>query len=382
MPEENKRRLTVNIPRYLSELAPYPPGKPIDELKRELGIESIIKLASNENNLGPSPNAVKAIQDALSDLHRYPDGSGFMLKKRLSERLGVAASRIVLGNGSNDLIEMLVRGLVQKGNEVVTSHPSFLVYRKVVQANGGINVHIPLSGNVHDLNAIRTAITDRTRLIFLDNPNNPMGTCLNRADFESFLANTPEHVVIVLDEAYIDFVRDQSVPNAMNYVKKDDRLAAIRTFSKAYGLAGLRVGYGIMDERLVGMCDRLRQPFNVNALAQTGALAALDDDEHFKKTLELTWSGIDYLTRELKGLGCEPVLSQTNFVLADVKCEGQQVFEAMLKKGVIIRAMTSFGLPGCIRITAGLKQENERCIQALSEVLKEIRGELNYGKTA
>lgn len=381
MPEENKRRLTINIPKYLIDLAPYPPGKPIDELKRELGLESIIKLASNENNLGPSPKAISAIQNALSDLHRYPDGAGFLLKKRLAERLNIQMGKIVLGNGSNDLIEMLVRGLARNGDEVVTSHPSFLVYRKVVQANGAINIHIPLKNNTHDLDALQTAITDKTRLVFLDNPNNPMGTCLNREAFEAFLANTPEHIVIVMDEAYIDFVRAQTVPNAINYVTKDERIVTIRTFSKAYGLAGLRVGYGIMDERLVGMCDRLRQPFNVNLLAQTGALAALDDDEHFQKTIKLTWTGIDFLATELKNLGCEPVPSQTNFVLADVKYNAQQVFEAMLKKGVIIRAMTSFGLPNCIRITAGLEQENVRCIKALTEVLLEIRGDIKNGKT-
>jgi histidinol-phosphate aminotransferase len=362
-------KLQLDIPEFLETLVPYPPGKPLDELQREYGVTNAIKLASNENPIGPSPKAIEAIQAHLLSLHRYPDGSAYYLKKRLAELHGISQENLVIGNGSNEIIELLTRVFIRPGLEVVSSEPSFLVYKKVTQAAGGVNRIVPLKNNRHDLKAIAQAVSNSTRLIFLDNPNNPMGTVIDCKGFEAFLAALPAHVVVVLDEAYTEFVREET-PSGLNYMKKDERVVVMRTFSKAYGLAGLRVGYGVMHPVLASLLDRVRQPFNVNAAAQAAAQAALDDTEHLKKTLEITWSGMAYLTDELTQMGLSVLPSQTNFLMVDMAMDAKMVYERLLRLGVIVRAMSAYGFPTYIRITAGRPEENERCIKAVKTILK------------
>jgi histidinol-phosphate aminotransferase len=364
------KSLFFEVPEYLTSLVPYPPGKPLEELEREYGIENPIKLASNENSLGPSPKVQEAIGSAVSSLHRYPDGSGYYLKKKLARLLGVSSEEIVLGNGSNELIDFLTRVFIRPGYEAISSDPSFLVYCKMVQAMGGSNIVIPLSGYRHDLENISRAVTPKTRLIFLDNPNNPTGTVIHQEDFDAFLEDLPDHILVVLDEAYIEFVRNKRTPNAVEYVKQDRRIIALRTFSKAYGLAGLRVGYGVMGREVAEYLERVRQPFNVNTMAQVGALAALDDQEHLKKTVDTVWKGMDFLTERLEESGCRVMPSETNFILVDIDRDAKIVYEKMLREGVIVRAMTAYGFPKHIRITVGLPEENLRCIEALRRVLK------------
>lgn len=362
-------KLQLDIPEFLETLVPYPPGKPLDELQREYGVTNAIKLASNENPIGPSPKAVLAVQAHLSNLHRYPDGGSYYLKQRLSQLHGIHSENLVIGNGSNEIIELLTRVLIRPGMEVISSEPSFLVYKKVTQAAGGTNCIVPLKDNRHDLKAMAQAVSKRTRLIFLDNPNNPMGTVIGCEEFEAFLAALPEHVVVVLDEAYMEFVREKT-PYGLNYIKTDERVVVMRTFSKAYGLAGLRVGYGVMNKRLVSCCDRVRQPFNINSMAQIAALAAIDDTEHLQKTLEITWSGMAYLTDSLTQMGLRVLPSQTNFLMVDMAMDAKIVYERLLRLGVIVRAMPSYGFPEYIRITAGRPEENERCVRAIQTILK------------
>lgn len=364
----------LDIPDYIKDIVPYPPGKPMDELRRELGLEDIIKLASNENPLGPSPRAMEAVKQATSSLHRYPDGSAYALKRAIAGLHGVPPEGVVLGNGSNELIELLVRVLVRPGCEVISSEPSFLVYRNAVQVSGGTNVIIPLSGYRHDLASIERSVTPRTRLIFLDNPNNPTGSIMDRGKFDKFLRSLPDHVVVVLDEAYIEFVENKGLTaSGIDYIGKNQRVVALRTFSKAYGLAGLRVGFGVMETVLAGYLERVRQPFNVNSLAQAGALAALEDEDHLRKTLEMTRNGKAYLISSLASLGCRALPSETNFILVDVGVDGKKLFEMMLAKGVIIRAMGAYGFPDHIRISVGTSEENERCIKSLASTLAELR---------
>lgn len=368
--------MNIKIADNIASLVPYPPGKPIEELEREYGISNSIKLASNENALGPSPRAVAAIAGALAKLHRYPDGSCYYLANRLAAKIGVRPEEIVFGNGSNEIIGLLIATFLQPGEEVITSHPTFLVYQKMVQAQGGVNRVVPLKEMRHHLPEILEAITNRTRLIFLDNPNNPTGTAFTAAEFETFLAAVPDHVIVVLDEAYIDFVDADQRFDACAYLHGETPVVALRTFSKAYGLAGLRIGYGLMREELAGYLHRLRQPFNVNQLAQIGALAALDDEEHYQQTLTMTTEGMIWLHREIARLGCRPLPSQANFFLVDVGGSGKKLYEQLLAKGVIVRPMQAYGYPNYIRITVGLPAENERLARAMAEALQE----LGYGR--
>ena len=364
--------MKLAIPEHIRALVPYPPGKPLEELEREYGITGSIKMASNENSLGPSPKAVAAIGQALTNLHRYPDGSCYYLAQAVARHQQVSPAQIVFGNGSDEIISLLAAALVQPGDEVISSAPSFLVYPKVAQAQGGINRVVPLSGLRHDLTAIREQITERTRLIFLDNPNNPTGTMFGRQDFERFLAQVPEGVVTVLDEAYIDFADPGQRLDIRDYLDGDRPVAGLRTFSKAYGLAGLRVGYGLMPPALADCLHRVRGPFNVNSLAQIGALAALADTEHYQRTLAMTREGIAWLHEQLPSLGLTPLPTETNFFLVDLGRDGKAFYQVMLKKGVIVRPMHAYGLPSYIRITVGTRAENERLLQAMADTLAEL----------
>lgn len=359
-------------PEHIAAITPYPPGKPIEELEREYGISGSIKLASNENPLGPSPKALAAIQAEMGKLNRYPDGSGFYLRKRLSEKFGLPFDGILLGNGSNEIIELVIRAFLTPGDEVVMPAPSFLLYKLVVLWMGGKPVPIPLDNLDIDLRAMAGAVTPRTKIIFLTNPNNPTGTVFGKDDFETFRASIPPETIIVLDEAYIEFNRDPRTPSGADYVGTEGApVIVLKTFSKAYGLAGLRIGYGVMDPEIAAFLNRVRQPFNTGLLSQAAALAALDDEDFLARTLEVTWSGMEYLYGELEKMGLNYVPSQANFFLIEMPCEAKRVFEAMLRQGVIVRSMASYGMDRFIRINAGLREENERFVRTLQRVLSQ-----------
>jgi len=359
----------MKVPDYIAKLKPYIPGKPMEELEREYGISGSIKLASNENPIGPSPKALEAITGVLKNLHRYPEGSSYYLTNRLAEKLKISVNHIVLGNGSNEIIELLVRTFLQKGDEVIIPEPSFLMYEIMVQGGGGRPVKVALKERVLDLNSMAGAISSKTRMIFVNNPNNPTGTIVSRDDFGGFLQRVTSEVVVVVDEAYIEFVRDTTCPTGLDYLDGDKTVVTLRTFSKAYGLAGLRIGYGLMQKSLADLIHRIRQPFNTSLVAQAGALAALDDDIFLKKTIETIHKGLDFLYGEMEKLGLLYFPTQTNFFLIDLKRDAKSVFEKMLRRGVIVRSMAAYGYPNHIRISVGLPEENRRLVETLREVI-------------
>lgn len=365
--------MKLKVAPNISTLVPYPPGKPIEELEREYGITGSIKLASNENAWGPSPKAVAAIKGALQNLHRYPDGSCYYLAQSLADKIGVKPEEIVFGNGSNEIIGLLIAAFLQPGEEVITSHPTFLMYQKLVQVQGGSNKVVELTAGMHhDLKAILGAVSAKTRMIFLDNPNNPTGTIIGQDDFALFMEQLPRDILVVLDEAYVDFVAPELRIDVLAYIRGGKPVAALRTFSKAYGLSGLRLGYGFMDKEIAGYLNRVRQPFNVNSLAQAGGVAALEDDEHYRMTLQKSHDGIAWLSKAVAELGCRPMETHTNFFLIDVKGDGRKLYEHMLHQGVIVRPMQAYGYPNYIRITVGRADENQRFVAALAKSLKEL----------
>ena len=355
-------------------LQPYQPGKPIEELEREYGIDDIIKLASNENPLGPSPRAVEAMRGELEQVWLYPDGNGFHLKHKLAERHGVGPEQITLGNGSSDLLEFAVRVLVRPGDEVLFSQHAFAIYPIVTLAAGGTPVAAPARNWGHDLEAMLQAINGRTRVIFIANPNNPTGTWLKGAELEPFLAAVPDTVLVVIDEAYFDYAAFPATggagyPDAMQWLDRFPNLLVTRTFSKAHGLAGLRIGYGVSHPRLADLLNRVRPPFNVNGLALTAARAALDDDEHLRKTLELNAEGLRQLMAGFDTMGLTYIPSVGNFISVDVGRPAAPLFEALLREGVIVRPVANYGMPNHLRVTVGRKHENTRFLQALDKVL-------------
>jgi histidinol-phosphate aminotransferase len=357
------------IPDYIKKLTPYPPGKPIEELEREYGITNSIKLASNENPLGPSPRAMEAVRKKIDSIHRYPDGSCFYLKQRLGEYHRLSTDHFIVGNGSNELIEFLIRALIRPGDEVVMGDPSFIIYRLINQAAGGVNVIVPLKDWEFDLDEMKARITKKTKLVFIDNPNNPVGINVKESDFARFMDGIGEDVVIVLDEAYKEFMNDEGSADFSKYMNGKTPIISLRTFSKTYGLSGLRVGYGVARPEIISVLEKVRQPFNVNSLAQAAAEAALEDEEFLKRTLEVTKEGFDYLYGEFSKMGLFAIESHTNFILVDVKKPAGEVFEKLLHEGVIARSMAGYGLKTHIRVTAGLPEENRRFISALKKVI-------------
>jgi len=356
------RRMTTDD---IQSLKPYAPGKPIEELERELGITGSIKLASNENPIGPSPKAVEAIAKLLGGLHRYPDGAGFYLKKAISDKFGLPVEGIILGNGSNELLEIIVRTFLLEGENAIMAEPSFVVYKMAAQAAGREKVIVPLKDGLHDLETMADRITEMTKLIFIANPNNPTGTMNTVAQMDSFMKRVPEDVIVVLDEAYYEYVVSDEYPDTLAYLKDGRNIIALRTFSKIYGLAGLRIGYGFAPPALVDLMNRVRQPFNTNSLAQAAALAALGDEGHVEKSRSVNEDGKAYLYKELGRLGVDYVPTQANFIYMDLKQDAGAVNDKLLRQGVIIRPMG----PTQIRVTIGLKEENERFIGALEKVL-------------
>jgi histidinol-phosphate aminotransferase len=355
---------------YLAGLIPYSPGKPIEEVEREFGIADSVKLASNENPLGPSPKAVRAIAGALPTIHRYPDGGGYALRNALGRHWGIAPEWIILGNGSNELLEIVGRSFLMPGDEVLYAQQAFVVYDMVAQVTGATKVAVPLKAYAHDLAAMRAAITSRTKLVFLANPNNPTGTCADPRELESFLDAVPPDVIVVLDEAYYEYVPGELRPDAVQFVRRGRWLLVLRTFSKIYGLAGLRLGYGIGPAPLVALLNKVREPFNTNSVAQVAAAAALDDIEHVAASRAANDAGRAFLLGQFRSLGLSVIPSVANFLLVDVGRPGGPTTEALLRKGVIVRPMGGYGFPNHLRITIGTAQENERCVAALRAVLQ------------
>ena len=362
-------KIVDQVPEYIRTLIPYEPGKPIEEVEREYGISDSVKLASNENPLGPSPKAVAAIRAKLDQLNLYPDGDCFYLKQGLAKKLGMAPENLIFGNGSNEIIELAARTFMRPGDEAVFAEQAFVVYQLIVQAVGGKAVVVPLKNFTHDLAAIGNGITPRTRVVFLANPNNPTGTIYRREEWERFLAKISRDVLLIVDEAYFEYVSDADYPNSLRYHAEERAILTLRTFSKLYGLAGLRIGYGIGARALIDMIQRVRQPFNVNAPAQWAALAALDDVEHVNRSLDVNRQGMDYLQGEFHRLGLEFVPSCANFILVRVG-KGQEIFQQLLKQGIIVRSMGGYKFPAHVRVTVGTMAENRKFIEALEKVIR------------
>ncbi|HEY0635950.1 MAG TPA: histidinol-phosphate transaminase [Gammaproteobacteria bacterium] len=355
-------------------LHPYQPGKPIEELAREYGVSNIIKLASNENPLGPSPRALAAAQQVLKDSWLYPDGAGFMLKQKLSQKFGFAMNQITLGNGSSDVLEFAMRAFVTANDEVIFSQHSFAVYPILTQAAGARAVVTPAKNWGNDLEAMRAAVTERTRLIFIANPNNPTGTCLPGSELEPFLRDLPAHVMVVLDEAYFEYANfaglgGSDYPNGMEWVERYPNLIVARTFSKSYGLAGLRVGYSVSHPQVADLLNRVRPPFNVNLVAMAAAVAALDDEEHLLRTVTLNRDGMLQLMDGFKALGLDYIPSGGNFISVDMGRVAAPLYEALLREGIIVRPVANYAMPNHLRITIGTAEQNERFLVALNKVL-------------
>ena len=354
----------IQPPEHIKAIQPYVPGKPIEELERELGISNSIKLASNENPLGPSPGAMKEIKDSFSDLNRYPDGAGYYLKNALSEMLSISPDELILGNGSNELLDIAARTYLQAGDEAVMASPSFVVYGMAVQSVGGRSIQVPLKDYRHDLEAMADAITPKTKMMFIANPNNPTGTINTKDEFDSLMEKVTDDMLVVVDEAYYEYVSASDYADSMKHFRADRNVLILRTFSKIYGLAGLRIGYGIAKKDILTDMNRLREPFNTNSLAQKAALAALRDTEHVANSRKTNDAGREYLYKELSTLGISYVPTEANFIYMPIK-DSVAINNSLMKRGVIIRPMG----PKAIRVTIGLPEENRRFIQALKEVI-------------
>lgn len=361
----------IKPPSYITDIKPYVPGKPVEELERELGVKDSIKLASNENPLGPSPMALKAVLDDLANtkhsnsLNRYPDGSGYYIKKALSEKLSVSEDEIIMGNGSNELIDIAVRTFLKAGDEAVMAHPSFVVYPMSAQAIGAKSVQIPLKNYTHDLDAMADAVTPLTKILFIANPNNPTGTINKQDEFDRLMKRVPDGILLIVDEAYYEYVADHDYADSMKHFREGRDMLILRTFSKMYGLAGLRIGYGIASKDIITEINKLRPPFNTSSIAQKAALWALKDDDHVKATREINEEGKKYLYRELDSLGLKYVPTEANFIYMPLEQDSLALNDKLLRQGVIIRPMG----PQSIRVTIGLPEENRRFIEALKKVI-------------
>lgn len=355
----------------IAHIAPYQPGKPIDELKRELGLNDVVKLASNENPLGCSPHAKAAIVQAIDEVGRYPDGNGFALKQQISQQFGVDMSQITLGNGSNDILELVARTFVSAGDEVIYSQHAFAVYALATQAVGAVGVEVAAKDYGHDLSAMAQAVTPKTRVIFIANPNNPTGTWFEEDAFSQFMQQIPAQVLVVLDEAYVEYFPQNF--NSLKFLSQYSNLLISRTMSKAYGLASLRVGFGVASSEVTNLLNRVRQPFNVSSFALAAAVAALKDTDFIEQSRALNLQGMAQLEQGFAQLGLNWVASRANFILVDLRRSGSQVFDALLKKGVIVRPVGGgYGMPNHIRVSIGLQEENSRFLEALAQVLAQV----------
>jgi len=360
-----------NPKKHLKEIVPYPPGKSLEEVKKEFGITGrIIKLNSNENPLGPSPKVISALRDYLPYIHLYPQASYSELKQAIAKRFGVSPTQVVLGNGSNEVIEFIFKAYLSEGDEIIVSKPSFLMYEKFSQMYGVSIKEVPLTKDLkHDLKRINKALSSKTKAIFLDHPHNPTGSTLSQEEWREFLETLRDDVLLVIDEAYGEFIDDPSVPRGTEFLKKREAALILRTFSKAYGLAGLRLGYGIASEEISTTLEKVRQPFNINALAVIAGLAALEDEEHLRKTIDLTLQGRKYLTKTLTEIGFKVYPSQANFIMVDFGEKCDTIYHEMFRRGILLRPLKAYGFASCLRITVGLQEENETLISTLKEIL-------------
>ena len=357
--------------QWVCDLVPYEPGKPIEETARELGLapEDIIKLASNENPLGPSPKAKEAMIAEVDFAHLYPDGGGYKLRNALAQKHDVEFENVVLGNGSNEIIELLCHSFLKPGVSLIAAEHAFVVYKLMATLFGADYIEVPDPGFVHDLDAMADAITPETRLVFIANPNNPTGTLVKQAEIDRFIDRLPDHVVAVFDEAYYEFLEE--APDTLRYVREGRNVCVMRTFSKAQGLSALRIGYGFAPPHIAGLLNRSRQPFNANAIAQAAALAAINDQEHIEATVQNNKDGIAFFENAFEQRNWEFIPSHANFVLVKVG-DGDHVFQELLKKGVIVRAMRGYKLPEWVRISVGTPPQNQRCLQELDALLSDF----------
>ena len=359
------------VPPHVASLQPYVPGNPIEEVEREYGVSDVAKLASNENALGPSPLGLRAAREACGRVHLYPDGSAWALKRALSGRFGLPVEEILVGNGSNEIIELLVRTFVQEGEEVLTSAQSFIAYKLAAHAHGRTLVEAPMKERFHyDLDALHARLSPRTKVVFLANPDNPTGTWFLERELVHFLGAVSRDALVVLDEAYVEFVDAPGFQDSLSLRKRHPNLVVLRTFSKIYGLAGLRLGYAFARPELVAFLDRVRAPFNVNLVAQAAGAAALEDEEHVQLSRELVRVERPFLEAGLRELGATVVPSQANFVLADFPGRpGMALFEDLLRQAVVVRPVAGYGFPNAQRITVGTRAENQKVLTALRKVL-------------
>ncbi|MEN8255156.1 MAG: histidinol-phosphate transaminase [Verrucomicrobiota bacterium] len=357
---------------WISDLRVYEPGKPIEEVARELGfddIAEIVKVASNENELGPSPMAVEAMQEAIPEMHRYPDGGAFYLKRKLAGMLDVAPENLLFGSGSNELIVFLCHVFLGQGTNLIMGAEAFAVYFLATAMYQGEVVRVPMPEHVHDLDAMLAAITPETRLVAICNPNNPTGTMVSPEAIDAFIEKLPDHVVAIFDEAYFEVMPEEMKPDVLRHIRAGkENIIVLRTFSKAYGLAGLRIGYAVGHPELINLLNKVRQPFNANAMAQAAAIAALDDVTHIVETREMVFQGLEFFARELTKLGVETVPSAANFIMVKTG-KGREVFQELQKRKVIVRPMDPYGLPDHIRITIGTPEQNRIILEAIKEVV-------------
>jgi histidinol-phosphate aminotransferase len=357
------------VRKGILDLKPYIPGKPIEEVKRELGLKEVIKLASNETSVGPSPLAVAAIKKELKNINLYPEGSSRFLREKIAQKLNLDKEMIIVGNGADNVIDLVGMAFINDGDEVITGEITFPAYETTTKIMGGKLILIKLKDFRFDLEKIAQKINEKTKIVFLCNPNNPTGTIVDKEAVDRFIKQVPEDVVVVSDEAYYDYVEDKNYPNSLSYVLEEKNVIVLRTFSKIAGIAGVRIGYGIAKPELIGYLNRVVNPFATNRLAQVAALASLDDEEHYRKVLRSNQEGKKYLYKELKELTLFYLPTEANFIFIDIKENSEAVFEKLLKKGVIIRPGKTWGCPNFIRVTIGTPYENEKFIQALKEIM-------------
>ncbi|UCF78091.1 MAG: histidinol-phosphate transaminase [Candidatus Eiseniibacteriota bacterium] len=355
---------------HVDNIAPYSPGKPIEILEQQLGIKNALKFASNENPLGPSPLAIKAIRESTHLWNRYPDSTSFFLRQRLSEQFGLSMDQFVIGNGSNELIELVCHLFLGPGDEAVVGHPSFPMFKIAIDLMGAKSVMVPLKDHRFDLGAMGRAVSPRTKIVFVCNPNNPTGTIVTEPEVQEFMRTLPESVIVVFDEAYHEYVQHKQYPDSLRYLKEGRLVVTLRTFSKVYALAGLRVGYGISSEEMIALINRVRMPFNVSCVGQVAALASLDDKSQLSRSVKVNSEGMAFFERELSAMGLGTVKSEANFFLVDLKMDGRTACDELERRGLIVRSMGPFGLPGSfVRIAMGTQRENERLVEGLKEVL-------------
>lgn len=361
--------MSLKLPDHLRTIKPYMPGKPIEELQRELGLDEIIKLASNESPLGPPQASLDAIEKSLHELNRYPEDSQFGLKSKISEKFGVPRENITVGAGSAEIILNIARCILGRDDFTVISEKTFIMYWLAVQSVNGNMIRVPLNEYTYDMRGMLEAIDNRVRLVYIANPNNPTGTYITADELETFMDAVPENVVVVYDEAYRDYVERPDYPDPMKYFRRGDNIVILRTFSKIYGLAGMRIGYCIANDFLSNSLARVRVPFNLNTPAAVAAIAALDSDDHVKEVRAANTAGMSYLSSELAGLGLDPVPSVANFIFVDYKNEVDKIFDGLLRRGVIIRPTEAFGIRTGLRISIGLPEENEKLLTALKAII-------------